>query len=283
MRHGRCSRVFRSACRLGQVSCRPGRWGTICAAVKQLGIAERALRASWSLRNYNFKGDADRTDAANAREQGAGDECADANIVERAILSPTFWSYRAMVHHLAEVLDHFLCWCESCACHTGTVELGRYDHRADDQFAHARRQAAFKARYGVKRCPLAGCRAADFANGTWLRIVQTLFNVAAVMVDLAVAASVSPADKAIIVRDFARARTHITFTCRLKFVPWEHLPMRAAGLADATPDASRRCAIEVVALYDQCPHKDQLHPACQKLLRPHFLFLYIYIYIYIYN
>ena len=101
-------------------------------------------------------------------------------------------------------------------------------------------------------------------------MVERLFTVAAVEVDFNVPAEVDPADKAIIVRDFDRARNHVSLTSEVKFCTWGHLPLRCAGIADPDRalaiDAARVC----IALYDSASPAERatMHRIVHKLLTP---------------
>jgi hypothetical protein len=221
----------------------PGRWGSIAGAVRELGKLEEVLTRRWSKAKYNFNGDEEQLQQFNNCAQRLGsDEVADENIVDKAIHSKVFWSYRRMKNHLASTLDHFLYWCESCDCHHHLRQLHTVPGE-DPSYSKPRRRKYFRDKYGVKRCPLAGCRAAAFANGRWRSTLASCFRVSASTVDLSVDAGVSVADRASIRDDFDRARHHIELACTIKLMGWQHLPLRAAGMADSSEADARARAL----------------------------------------
>jgi hypothetical protein len=119
---------------------------------------------------------------------------------------------------------------ESCTCHHGS----NTDLYGGGPYAKGLKNQFFRNRYGpnVKSCPLSGCRAADWANGKWLKMVEGLFAVATVKVEFSLTADSDPPERASIVRNFTSARSHISLTSKIKFCTWSHLPLRCAGIAD---------------------------------------------------
>ena len=242
-----------------------GRWGTICAAILELSKLAAILPAHWHLARYNFKAD----DAAADATKADPDVC-DPNVADEYIRSPKFWAYRAMMQELVGVLDHFLHWCEACPCHRAGVNGYPTAVRrayATEDYSASQRTRYFKRRYDLKKCPLSGCRASDLALHRWKTVVDRLFNTASIAVDLAVPANVSVEDRATIVHDFSYARDHLQFSFDLKFIAWLHLPLKICGIADPNEAEARRCGAQCIVLYEQCEHKDALHPLAKALLR----------------
>ena len=165
-----------------------------------------------------------------------------------------------MIDNFAECIGHCMYWCESCACHRLQRRMG------EEQISvSARRRKFFKERYGIKQCPMAGLRAKDFANGGWRNTLESCFRVASTSVDLAVHSSLDAAARKAIVDDFARARSHLSILMDVKLVVWEHLPMKAAGMADSNLVAARRRGAECLGLYEDAADTASLHWSARKL------------------
>ena len=222
------------------------------------------MRQYWSLRRYNFVDDGNGQGRAAAG--GLQDDAADADIVDRMVKSAFFWAYLNMARKLCCVISHLLHWAESCSCHADALrDLAR---RAG--YSYQRKTSFFQKRYGedVRKCPLAGCRSADWANGKWFVKVAELFRTSLVEINFEVPAEIDGPGKAGIVRDFESARSHIVLQSKLKFVSWEHLPLKLCGLCDTDLSLARRCAEECIMLWEGCAHQHHLHYLCQKVMRP---------------
>ena len=200
-----------------------------------------------------------------AEKRRNDDDSADPAIVDQAITSARFWGYLRMAGVIARMLDRFLHWVEACPCHKSN--LNGFPNPARDGYSKAARKRYFERRYGVKRCPLSGCRAADMALGRWRDVVQRIFATAATDLDVAIPADVSSDDRAAIIHDFVLSRSHLEFTFDLKFLAWDHLPMKICGISDVDQNLARRCGAQCIVLWHNCAHRDLLHPLARTLLR----------------
>ena len=90
---------------------------------------------------------------------------------------------------------------------------------------------------------------------------------AATRIDFDLDPKLSETDRARVIDNFGRARSHLSFTCELKLVVWEHLPLRQAGLSDPDDVCARVAAVAVTEMYDRCPHKSDLRWTARKLNR----------------
>ena len=84
--------------------------------------------------------------------------------------------------------------------------------------------------YGSARWRVVALQTEQMADGILWSIV---FSQAAVQVHLQIPPEVNPVDSAAIIRDSEMAQQHIILVSRLKFVTWNHLPLRICGISDA--------------------------------------------------
>eukprot|EP00969_Alexandrium_andersonii_P224882 9931734-Alexandrium_andersonii.AAC.1 len=89
-----------------------GRFGTLCQAVLALESVERPLRFAWSLDAYQGGRRVQERPA-----EGDGRHVLNLADVDRAIGSPFFWGYCAMLRGLAHTLQSLMAWSEGCDCH----------------------------------------------------------------------------------------------------------------------------------------------------------------------
>jgi hypothetical protein len=203
------------------------RWGTVMAAVMALLPLREALVSGWDLDLYLGVGgvaDVVPGDIHNAK----------ANIVNEGICSNLFWAYMVMLDILADALLELCGWSEGCPCHEN--ELRTLGHNRHARARH------FRAKYNASGCIFRGMRAAEMAAGALLDKLRILLELANSVLLLApTVATLSPVDKAIVLRDFAAARRHVTFTLTMKLGYWGQLPHVLAGLGHLDLDIAREC------------------------------------------
>ena len=121
----------------------------------------------------------------------------DVQAVNKSIQSSFFWAYRGMIGALSETLDHMLHWSESCSCHKVPLSSLRSPHAAT--------QSYFQLRYRMNKCPLQGCRAADFANGRFTLLLRGFLETSLANVAMTYTRQLSEADRKCLLDDCAQA------------------------------------------------------------------------------
>lgn len=203
-----------------------GRWGTIVHAVDALGSLEAPLRQAWSVAKFSLK------ESGPLGREFAGEQV-DVQVVDAAVKSQQFWSFRFMVSKLGATIEHLLYWADSCPCH-GQASAGG-EARGDAA-------SAVEQRTG-RKCPMQGRQAPELAAGRLLQIVNEVFETSHADVALNGCRGLGPADLSALLRDFDRARHFLTFTLAMKTACFAQPPLIFTG--SACSHAHRPCSTSV--------------------------------------
>jgi hypothetical protein len=234
------------------LSVQPGRWGSIALATSKLAKFEGPLRTFWHAERFNYG------ETVGPRATGDCGHLLSVGELDATICAPMFWSYRKMAEKVCAALEHGMHWIESCPCHHRRFPLGT---------TAADRKQFFRDRYGIRACPLQGCRAPDFANGRFMQVFERLMSEHLAIVEIECDARLNAADRQVVLGDFVKARAHLRFVMTLKFSTWQQLPLKMAGIADSDLSQARATAASCLALYEAAaPQHGALHPLCHVLM-----------------
>ena len=229
-----------------------GRWGTVFAAVAGLVPLEAPLRYAWSSERYRLRSRLDKTDE--------GPETAQVQLVDSALSSNFFGAYTHMLDSIGESMLSLVIWCEACSCHGSNLEAihgGRY-----------MRRKAFQKLVAKGSCPLRCLRAPDLATGAAEEHLSELLRKG--LADLVLhptMCSLGEAERAQVVREYAAARRHLTFTFIIKLSCWKTCPWAFFGLAHHRVEKARRCAVHILQVEQSIVDWDNQHPLTQAFLR----------------
>ena len=160
-----------------------------------------------------------------------------ADSVTSALSSSLFCRYIWMIHSVHKLLSNFESWLESCACHEHLLDGVPRKHKRSAQ-------AKFFAKLPSSNCPMRGKRAAELAAGVLEKTLRNMEQLAfqSFLESDAEDAALSPADRAIMLKDleYAKAYLHFGLTTKLSF--WRKLPWRLCALAHHWQTESRAAA-----------------------------------------
>ena len=229
-----------------------GRWGSVSHAVGEVLARAAILRRGWSKDAFLSRGGVD---------EDRGEEALIVAIADEAILSERFWAYARMVDAVVRLLKTTSDWGESCACHWAEVGLERVSR-------HSRRKR-FQAAYGAASCPMRTMQAPACAAGFHFELLSRFAETAHtdLLMDPAFAL-LGEEDRASVLADFARARSHITTSFRLKLSHWRQLPWVLFGLAHWEEERAAECARRALALYASAPPAAPHHWLSAVLCEP---------------
>ena len=150
-------------------------------------------------------------------------------------------------------------WCEACSCHESNLEAihgGRY-----------MRRKAFQKLVAKDSCPLRCLRAPDLATGAAEEHLSELLRKG--LADLVLhptMCSLGEAERAQVVREYAAARRHLTFTFIIKLSCWKTCPWAFFGLAHHRVEKARRCAVHILQVEQSIVDWDNQHLLTQAFL-----------------
>ena len=236
-----------------------GRWGTVARATGSVFLVGHVLRAAWSVDAYKGK-------SHRQREEEDGDNPHYTNIekASAAIASLKFWCFAAMIDSVVELIELIMGWGESCPCHWVFTTLQgpkRHDAR--------RKMAQRTKRMKEKRCPLAGMRAPELANGDLMDVIRVGFDVT--HADLLASRDMAAAghsDRTFIITEFSKARKHVVFYMQLKTGCWRQLPWCLLGMADHRQEVARRAAERSLQAYATASPEARDHHLVNLLCSP---------------
>ena len=115
---------------------------------------------------------------------------------------------------------------------------------------------------GKHRCPLQGRRAVDLAQGKCESLLEGLLAVGQSALDAELGGDITPAQKALIINDFAKARAHLKYIFQIKLSSWRQVPLLMAGIASACVSDAKAVARECLRQYEVLKRRPVL---CQQL------------------
>jgi len=123
------------------------------------------------------------------------------------------------------VILHLFRWAEACPCH------GHLDWA----------QATFDQRRAWERCPMRGRRAPDMVAGVFGDTLEAHLAISAVELLGLLPRGLDAASRAILLRDFERAKDHLRFVFAVRLQHWDQLPCLIFGAAYHDDEISRLC------------------------------------------
>ena len=90
------------------------------------------------------------------------------------------------------------------------------------------------------KCPMRGRRAAELANGEFLKVFQKLADSSAARLVASLTQGLGDADRRRLLQEFNIARTHLFFYFALKLAAWSRYPLRALRLAHSNPQVAKQ-------------------------------------------
>ena len=115
-----------------------------------------------------------------------------------------------MIEALSETLGHLLHWSESCSCHRVPLSSLRSPHAATRSY--------FQQRYQLKKCPLQGCRAHDFANGRFTELLHGFLETSLANIALAYSRQLTEPDRRLLLDDCAQAPSLCSVVARYQYI-----------------------------------------------------------------
>jgi hypothetical protein len=234
-----------------------GRWGEALKAAADVLPLQRSLRAAWSLARFNFNGHGQQRADDEESEEGVK-----ITIVCEAIASDMFWAYLHMINIVGQAILECMHWCEGCCCHPPPQVLGSSRHQ---------RGQAFRTRHGVdvSSCPMKTRRAPEMANNAMVKLLRQLFAQGSqMMLVVPSIAALTQEDRAMVLRDFARARQHLHLVFLVKFSHWRQLPWLLMGIAHPDHAVATACGARALSLYASSSQRVRRHPVVHLLCSP---------------
>ena len=191
-----------------------GRWGSIAECVRQVLEVETSLRFGWDLARYGN---------ARPRQEGGSEHGVDLTIVDTAITSSFFWGYVHMLQSLTHIVQSALGWCESCVCH-GSLPVNDRTKKLQQQW---------------RACPLRACRAPELAAGGFMQLLRRLSSTSAGHLLASLPRDLHPPDRAALLSEFERGRSHLLFVLGLRLEHWRHPPWSVFGCGHIDPQISK--------------------------------------------
>lgn len=221
------------------------RWGTVAYAALRLCEVGEALRWGWSLKEYS-------PDWSARDEEKKDDHNIKVSAVDSAIRSPYFWGYVTMLQIIARVLNTMLLWCDSCSCHWDLLRNAKLMNI----------DLPFKTRKLWKTCVFRGRRLPELASGDLFAETQQLFEEGSARMARKLPPGLDDAQRATIIIDYERGRSHVVFLMTLKLSHWLTPPWCMYALAHHIPSRA-------AAAYERLratPLDAETHPAVRELL-----------------
>ena len=212
------------------------RWGSLIGVLRPLIRREQALRSAWSLERFG-----DPTVGAAA---------------DKAICSRIFWVYAKFLVILSGALELKSQWCEGCLCHDDADLSGSYwtrRRRLAGRLMAATSEVFSFGKGVLPNCPFRGRRAAEFAQGEFLRIAELMIDISREKLQTILTGELTDDERTTLVGDWQSATDVILTELNLKTSFWMCLPWRLAGLGCRDLEAARRCGCECIKLWKESP------------------------------
>lgn len=241
------------------------RWGSIAHGVGELLRVGPAFRRAWNE-------DAYQRGAREAPQRHNEDEAKSVKIeiITAAVGDQRFWALLKIVDCVFEVMQVLQIWGESCPCHCPRLELhGPLRHQASGD--NSRRERSARELEHIRCCPMRSLRAPGMATGEHSDMIKQLMHLVSgtLLLDEDVA-GLPPQDKALILREFGRARQYLLYALHSKLSFWRYLPWALAGLAHEHEETAKHCAQRCLQMWEdqQSPPPSPPHPLAAQMLSP---------------
>ena len=185
--------------------------------------------------------------------------------VTEAITSEFLWAYVAMMLLLGEVFVSVTALAESCVCHS-SPDLSMFGVGLKSK-NYCRRKAKRHDSGGKETCPNAGKRAPEFAAGRAIEYLEHLMTLCEGKV-LEHASRLNASERAKLLREFNRGRSHLVMfiTAKLRF--WQQLPYVLCGLAHHDRKAAVAAGSRALALFQSASEGMRHHRLTWLFLEP---------------
>ena len=204
-------------------------WGSLISCCAGLALLQWPLKLHWDpakMKKKNKKND----DAieAGGRDRSDYDEADNAHAVGKIIHDDNWWAFCHMILILGKVFDEAEAWAEGCSCHP---------HRACWKAL-----AAVMPDWNIVRCPMAGRRGPEMANGRWASVVDGLIDRSEMDV-VRLTQGLGADQRVALIGNYRAGSSHMIAELTIKLSMFASLPHKLLGLADYDEAAARHAAV----------------------------------------